>query len=315
MNSTQVYNIYDLFCLKLRDNGLASGLHRSLAKMRTDQPDRPCVEVTLHRRNRNMPVSADAHFSGRYKGIPWRVSYNRDKTGCPIVVHFQAPCFWMFLAVRFALIPLVRQVMIERGGFGLLGTAFRWRGATWHLYGRPGAGKTRLLLEALSDAAILVGDFELLVFPDGTIRPLFDQVEFRYATVRDTPYWRRLTQAQRWWLRACRLISFVTGRRISFNLATPPEQLGLPVVADDGDVRHILVGLGCDQTDWNVAVATEELVAYYLWYESIYDAVFTADTSQRNRQLAENLRRQVGRCDLVLLPPGAGLQQLLSAES
>lgn len=315
LNSTQIYNIYDLFWLKLRDNGLTSGLHQSLAKLRTDYPGWPCVELTLHRRSRNMSASADAHFSGQYKGIPWRVSYNRDKTGCPIAVHFHAPCFWMFLAVRFALIPLVRQLLIERGGFALAGTAFRWRGATWQLCGRPGVGKTHLLLEALSDSAVLVGDLELLVFRDGTIRPMFDQVEFRYATVRDTPYWQRLTQVQQWWLRVCRLISFVTRRRISFNLSTPPAQLGWPVVADNANARHIIVGLGCDQTDWNVEVAVVELMAYYLWYESIFDVVFTANTSQRDRQLAENLRRQVKQCDLVSLPSGASLQQLLSAKS
>ena len=221
----------------------------------------------------------------------------------------------MFLAVRFALIPLVRQLLIDRGGFALAGTAFRWRGATWQLCGRSGMGKTRLLLEALSNSAVLVGDFELLVFRDGTIRPLFDQVEFRYATVCDTPYWRRLTQVHRWWLQACRLISFITRWRISFHIATPPAQLGWPVVADDANARHILVGMGCDQADWNVEVAVGELMAYYLWYESNFDVVFTADTSKRDRQLAENLQRQVEQCDLVSLPSGASLQQLLSAKS
>lgn len=87
------------------------------------------------------------------------------------------------------------------------------------------------------------------------------------------------------------------------------------MVADDADARHILVGMGCDQTDWNVEVAVGELMAYYLWYESIFDVVFTADTSKRDRQLAENLQRQVEQCDLVSLPSGASLQQLLSAKS
>ncbi|MFN8005747.1 MAG: hypothetical protein U0V70_01705 [Terriglobia bacterium] len=315
MESKQIYNIHNLFCLELVEHGRSCGLPELLAGLRTERLKEPRVKLTIVNRSHQLPRRSDAVFAGRYKGIPWRLLCNRDSAGHPAEIHFYAPCFRLFLGVRLALIPLVRQLALERGGFGLLGTAFRWRGVTWHLYGRPGTGKTKLLIEALEDGGELVGDFELVASSDGTLHPLIDRVEFRYATVRHTPYWRHLTGPQRRWLQMCRLISFLTGRWTSFNLVMAPGQLGCPVAKDKAEAKHTLVGIGFDQKEWNAEGATRELMGYYHWYESIYGVVLNGDTGARDRQLTANVRRYVSRCDLLALPVGRGLQGLQSAES
>ncbi len=305
----ELYNIYDLFSLELQDNGLVPDLHRELAHLTTDtQLDRHIVLV-WHRHAHSLSGD-DSISSGIYKGIRWQLRCNRDDDGRVNEVHFCSRYFRKFLGVRLALIPLVREVAIESGGLALIGSAFRWRETTWHLYGKPGCGKTHLLLECLDDGAELIGDCELIIRADGTIHPLFDIVEFRYATIRQTASYELLSPAHRGKLQFCRLISFLTARRISFNLTLPPVQLEWMGAHDTADATHALVGLGVEPDNWDTDTAVAELLAYSMWYQSHYPVSFAADAQASKEALKENLQTYVQRCDLSAVPAGATLQAL-----
>ena len=304
------YNIHDLLWLKVLSHGPVTGLHRKLASFEAAPAGQAGLELTIHRHWRNLPTTMSPHLSGYYKGIPWRLCYDRSENGRLNSVHFFSPCFVTFLVMRLILIPLVREILINHGGVALPGTAFRWQGTTWHVYGRPGVGKTALLLEALNKGGDLIGDFELLVFPGGSIRPFGDQLEFRYATIRPTPHWKQLTAKQQWWLHCCRLISLATARRISFNLTVPASQVGSRVVADSTDGRRVLVALDFDVGDWNADLMVEELLAYYFWYDSTYEVALCRNRDQRDRKLASNFREYLQNCELVALPARVSLDQL-----
>jgi hypothetical protein len=249
----------------------------------------------------------DDYHSGAYKGIPWKSGCTYSAEGTPREIHFATPVFHTFLSVRKVLLPVVRSLMVSAGGFSILGTAFRWKERTWHLFGRPGAGKTSLLLSCLSQGAQLIGDFELLVSRDGVIRPLMDDIEFRYATVSSTPFWKRLNHRQQLWLLTCRLISGMTARRISFNLVVPPRSIAIPRVEDDALAPNVLAGIGIEE--WNPNESVDDLLAYFRHYDSIYPPIFSQRTSYWD-DLEANLRRYVESCDLAGLPAGVVAEDL-----
>jgi len=121
-------------------------------------------EVTIHLCSTSHEVSAanGSFAAGFYKGVPWAMRVLWDENGNAKEVHFHAnPVFVSFLVNRMVILPLLRQKLVEEGGFATLGSVFTWHGRVFFIHGIPGSGKSRTALQALELGAEFVGDNEI----------------------------------------------------------------------------------------------------------------------------------------------------------
>jgi len=197
---------------------LSRALQRELGafQSRTESKTAPDARIVLCRRAKEMPLAGEM-LKGRYKGMPWTIVCDLASDAVPSY-FFYAPFFSTFLFVRTCLIPILKKITIEKGGFFLIGSAFKSKGSAVILFGNPGSGKTRLLLEMLDGGREFLGDSELMLTADKKIFPAFDYVEARLKTLYGTSHWNRLSRKNKIYLWFCYVLSKVSLGRISFNL-------------------------------------------------------------------------------------------------
>lgn len=166
---------------------------------------------------------------GWYKGLPWQIL--ERSPGQPITeISFQTPFFHSFLATRMVLIPFLKRQLLRHSAVTLIGSAFVLRGRCYVLFGPPGSGKTRLLLEAIRQGAEFIGDTEIVLYAEGTVEALFRHLEVRLGTVQGTVYAPKIKPSGYFQLYAGEAISFLTLKRLCFNKPVLPAELGLKPV-------------------------------------------------------------------------------------
>lgn len=226
MQTQAIYSLRDVFKVRFCGGPLPRGLAWQLEPFRSlsGADEKQTIEIVLGKPPRDKPA---AFQHGFYKGIPWQLSKNENR------IFFHAPCFISFLLIRMILTPLFKKHTAERGGFTFPGSSFHLNDEVFVLYGPPGCGKTRILLEALERGAVWIGDNELYV-TGGRIAPIYDELELRYHTVRKLNLWKRLSLRTRLRLIFFAVIQTLTVGRLSFNVLLRPAdvfvgQADLPV--------------------------------------------------------------------------------------
>ena len=288
---TTYYDICGILRLGLNDGGLGGQLKELLDPFRVREVGDDFIELNLCRRANRIPKLSGGQASGIYKGIPWRVVFERDDDGRVRRIFFRAHFFVNFLVLRIVLIPCVKNALVQKGGFSVPGSVFRRRGTTFLLFGQPGSGKTLLTLKALERGASLVADNELLISEQGIIQGLFNEIELRYQTVHKTQFWCQLRANQRMKLVLFHLISLLSSRRISFNISLPPAELSINTENHSLDRNLIVVHL-TDQARASRLTADEmmdAIIAYEKWYQSVFGAIFFADLEGEVRDLRSNM--------------------------
>lgn len=226
------------------------------------------------------------HF---YKGVPYRVSVRRDAKREISEILFQAPIFRQFLFFRIVLLPLLWRQAVRYGGFYLLGTVYRAEDRVTVLFARPGAGKTRRMLECLQQGrAKLIGDGSLIYMPDRGFMSIIDELELRRNTIAGLPLKKRLKLRQRLILWVYHMISMVTARYISLNISVLPESLGISSVADSGDLEYRIAEAlpGGKARILDRAEVEDGIIAYledYIrHYRNIFDDVPPFEETRKN---------------------------------
>ena len=93
---------------------LPKSLQRELGAFRNSSENKSAADARIFfcRRAKEMPLVGET-LRGRYKGMPWTIV--RD---CAADRYFfYAPVFSVFLFVRTCLIPILKKITIEKGGF------------------------------------------------------------------------------------------------------------------------------------------------------------------------------------------------------
>jgi hypothetical protein len=215
-------------------------------------------------------------WSGRYKGMPWRIV--RDHTADGVSrFFFHAPFFRTFLFIRTCLIPILKKITIERGGFFLIGSAWAYKGTAFILFGNPGSGKTRLLLDRLDAGGEFLGDSELILTGEKKVFPVFPYLEARLKTLYGTAHWARLSLKNKVYLWFCHMLSFVSGGRISFNLLL--DSADNPAVrrssATGSFSRYFVLRLSQDRAE-TAALPLADFLTAVESYETDYQQTFGA---------------------------------------
>lgn len=204
--------------LQIQCTDLPQALQRELGAFRRVLESNKAADarIVFCRRSNEMPSSKET-LRGRYKGIPWKIVYDCPAGGAKSY-FFYAPVFSTFLFVRTCLIPILKKTTIEKGGFFLIGSAFASKGTAFIIFGKPGSGKTRLLLDMLEAGGEFLGDSELMLTADKKVLPVFPYVEARLKTLYGTSHWLCLGLKNKVYLWSCHVLSGMSLGRISFNL-------------------------------------------------------------------------------------------------
>jgi len=309
------YDIQGVSSIRLDSQGIPVLLRQHLAPYEVAAVDSPFLELVLCRSPLSMPQLPPALQSGGYyKGIPWRIAFERDQEGSPGRVFFYAPVFMAFLAMRMVIIPYIKQCAIAGGGFSILGSVFRYENKTFMVFGHPGAGKTWMMLQALERGASLVADNELLVSADGEVRGLFDEIELRYRTLRGNRYWSRISFGQKLRLLLYRGISLGTLGRLSFNICPTPGDLGVEMMDDDPRAPHIVLQLSPQSRISQMLTDSmvDSVIEYEQWYRSVFGSFFASTGAGEDWQMRRNLKTFYHRCSLWRIPLSSDLGEVLA---
>lgn len=308
------YDISGILRLTLHDDGTGRQLQELLDVFRVKEAGEDIIELTLCPRKR-MPQLSGGQAAGIYKGIPWRIVFERDDDDEVKRIFFSARFFVTFLALRIVLLPCIKDVLTQQGGFSVLGSVFRYRGTTFFLFGQPGSGKTWLTLRALEKGGSFIADNELLISDDGTIRGLFNEIELRFRTVRDTHFWRQLSMKQKMRLVLFHFISFVSCKRISFNISLSPAELGIETETDSSTRNLVVVHLSDhpQRTRLTVNDMIEAVIAYEKWYQSVFRTIFSLDLEAEESDLLRNsMRSFFSGCTMWRLSTGCTIDDILA---
>lgn len=258
--------------LRILGEPLPRALQREIGAWRSASPAAaPQADLIFCRSKGEWPVGAKI-WQGRYKGMAWQIALS-ETDGRPRY-FFYAPTFGTFLFIRTCLLPVLKKRAIEKGGFLLIGSAFTLADRSIVLFGGPGSGKTRLLLEALDSGARLLADSEIMLAPDNRVLPVFPYLEARFRTVAGTSYWKRLSAGEKIYLWACQALSRLSGEKISFNLLLHPVDLVNAARAGTApEQRLVFIRLQKGARAWE-RLGTGEFLAALEAYETTYQDTF-----------------------------------------
>ena len=271
------FQIRDLLSLEVEGAEFCALLEPYRVNQETRAPDISLTIAVGHAMPADSPSAA--RCTGRYKSFGW--SLTRDSTGSsPRRIVFAAPRpVLAFLAHRMVLMPLLKQALIAHGGFTIPASVARNDDEILVFFGRAGAGKTRALLDAISKKCTFVADNEIAFLPGWAPFGLFDEIELRRATVKDTAFWQRLTAGQRARLTFCAIVSLITGRRLNPNLSLPPAALGLTVDRRQDFKRgtFVVLGEGEGQERLNTEAIARTVAGYERWYQGVFGDMLFQD--------------------------------------
>jgi hypothetical protein len=284
--------VSDILFMKIGDFGPGRSLTSFLSPYHVDQLNKECVELTLCRHRWQMPNLEGERIAGNYKGVPWKVTFDRDGRGQVRRIFFYATSFVTFLLLRIVLIPMLKLALIEKGGFLLFGSVFYYHGTTFILIGQPGTNKTSLTLKALEKGAELVADNGLLIMKSGIVKGLGNEIELRYHTARGTPFWPILSFDKKLYLSLCQLLSFLSSHYISFNLTLPSSRLGIERRRDSPENNHAAILLTIEPRSKRLGLESfiGEIISLERWYQRIFGNIFSLDPVKEEARVKENMR-------------------------
>ncbi len=260
----------------------------------------------------DMPKSGHMRHTGKYKGIAWAMDIADSKRDNSWNISFYAKHSTDFLFPRLVLIPLLRKEIALKGGFSAIGTSFCHNDTRYVIVGKPGAGKTRLLLDAVDAGANFVGDDEFMIDQKGEIAFLFDCIELRKGTVSKTIYWERLSRAQKIQLIKNNLISKLTGGKISFNIVVAPIQLGISNEKSKHYKRTVFVML--KQKSEEKRIDAKDILENNKLYETEHMSLFgeylygKSDLEKSHNAMGQFL----SNCELWQMPSGVDAGKVLN---
>jgi hypothetical protein len=223
-------------------------------------------------------------------------------------IYFQVPYFVDFLFPRVVLIPYLKRSLVTKGGLYLLGSCFSYQDTTFVLFGYPGCGKTRLMLDALNVGAHCVGDNGLVVL-DGAIQSAYDEIELRYYTVRKSLFWHRLAFGKQLRLVLFHWLSVLSRRTISFNVSLPLADLEIGTRSAPRQQKSIFIWLGHPFRKLALSEAVAAVVQYEQRYRDLYGEVFLSDAYLR--RLGRNASDFLAGCPSWCLPSECNISDVL----
>jgi hypothetical protein len=168
---------------------------------------------------------------GRYKTVPWRSQVTAH--GGKQNIAFQSPLFREYLAMHIALLPALRQLLLDRNVALIAGAACASGYGATLLAGETGAGKTAALLAAAARGVLLIGDEYVGVSTAGAVTPVLRVFALRRGTLAAEPERARRLSGRR---RLALLLALLAAR-LSFGRLDPlvhvsPAELGVELAPD-----------------------------------------------------------------------------------
>lgn len=307
------YEIGGVLRVDIHFNGRGKDLKSYLERFEVSGDVAPSLTITLCR-NAQEVGKADkmTPFAGRYKGIPWELAMMQRDDGRS-EVRFHSPLWLAFLVIRMILLPRLKVAMIELGGFSLIGSAFQYGAHRYVLFGVPGSGKTKTLLEATRLGADYIGDNELLIDASGKITSVFRDIELRCATVSWTPYWRRLGFGEKFRLLLYQGLSWLSVGKFTANLSVGPERLGFGTFMLQA-ASPVVVNLQgkVSKEPLTPEAMGDTILNYEESYRSLFGDIF--DLKRRTEQLTSNLQAFLRAATLWRMPRGTAASEILELE-
>ena len=310
---TNYYDILNILTLRVDDFGPGKKLGSFLYPYRIVEPRGESVELILCRQKEQIPKHLDELRSAKYKGIPWIMAIDCCNKNQIKRVYFYAAYFFTFLVLRIVLVPLLNYFLIKKGGFNILGSAFRYQDRTVFIFGRPGSGKTHLTLQALDKGAIFIADNELLFFENGEIHGLTNEFELRWNTAKDTLFWHQLTPQNKFCLLFYEMISVLSFRTISFNLSFDATDLGIMHTEKERSQNLLVIHLTDEHGEKRSTLESfiNAVMNYEKWYQSVFGGLITKYIEDNRSQLKRNMTSFFSDSSIWQMPIHADIEKIL----
>jgi hypothetical protein len=307
------YNIYDLMKFKVKRGNIGKRLETSLLPYKRENMDGDIIELSICPPSKFSPRAIN-RFSGTYKGINWELAFIKGENGLINNIFFYSSAFTSFLLLRIVLIPIIKKVLITNGGFYVLGSSWSIMDTTYFLFGYPGVGKSHLTLKAMEAGASLIGDGALLIFANGEIRGLINEIELRYRTIKNTLFQRKINNCDMVKLCFYQIISCLTRRKISFNISIEPSTFGCKSIIDNPKNRHVAVHLTPANKARKMSLNEfmHKILSWNDWYESIFGDYFSIDPASERNQLKANIEKFLSNCTLWEIPTNSDHSKIIS---
>ena len=127
------YNIYNLMCFRLSHGRLGWRLEKFLSPFLRQGSEADVLDVHICRPSQ-FPENLTYDSSGVYKGIRWRLGFDRNSDGRVSAIYFYSMGFTSFLFLRFVIIPYLKHALIPLGGFYVLGSLFGVKKKVYFLF-------------------------------------------------------------------------------------------------------------------------------------------------------------------------------------
>jgi len=306
------FRFCDHYDIAINEKGITSSLLQEIGSLEVKQSQKPIFELTLCAKRLEIPATGFHVLQGKYKGIPWVIASKISSGIESNQVYFHAPLFSTFLVLRQVLIPILKKEISKDGGFSFIGTSFQNGPYRYILFGFPGCGKTRRLLEAIQTGAKFIGDSEIAVTREGEIKGLFKYLEFRYDTVHRTPYWPKLSEQQKLQLFLYRCISVVTQKSVSFNVLVHPKDLGIISGSNQAGSSIVFVHLGGNSKKERASIS--DIMKGVEDYEKNYRVLF-GDTFFNRQDFSITIAvmsQFLPKCSLWKMPVNSSIKDILS---
>ncbi len=300
-------NIHNLLQLEIHTPSLGKQLTRLKSNFGTDKNSKPSVLTIL---KKPLLCKGLKPFStGSYRGIRWELY--KEGSNDAEQFYFYTPAFLDFLLMRVVLLPLLKGKIIQKGGGMLIGSAFCYSGSVFFCVGEPRSGKTELLLEALANGGSVLGDDELLVFPDGKITSAFGELQIRLSSAKNSAISKHLSPIDKSQIWLYEVLSQVSFKKINLALTYPLQTFSLPTVKTfPADLPKTVILLGQSETPQEGSVL--ELISFVENYERKYQAAFGSAfiTPQEVKAMGTNLRSLFVDTRVISAPAHSSLGKL-----
>ncbi len=141
--------------------------------------------------------------------------------------YFHSRPLFTWLTMKMVLGPYLKQCVARQGCLPLCGSSFQLDDVQYVITGFPGFGKTRLMLQAVSQGASFCCDEEMYLSNTGDVEGFFNFVNLKLGTVYCTAYWNMLDVRTRARLHINHMVSLLTREKITFTMPVDSREMDL----------------------------------------------------------------------------------------